>query len=158
MDFKRKDNNLIWENYAVGGYDDDEEKSALDQLNGFGGDDYSDDEYEDHGEYDDDDDDGAEVVMSFDTGSEIEPEMDHEMEYGSDHNKNTELCDMVCSELKKLGEYAKRLEKIAKECDFEEWMLAKITKAADYASDVYYSASHKVDYANSPDVDDEYEF
>jgi hypothetical protein len=151
MSFKRKDNNLIWENYAVGGYNDDEEQSALEQLNGLGGEDYSEDEYEEHG---DEHDDGAEVVMSFDTGSEVEPEMEHE----APEHQNTELCDMVCSELKKLGEYAKRLEKIAKECDFEEWMLAKITKAADYASDVYYSASHTVDYANSPDVDDEYEF
>lgn len=154
MEFKHKDNNLIWENYAVGRYDDEEE-NALDQLNGFGGEDYSDHEHADHehaehehAEHEHMEE--PEVVMSFDTGADMEHET-------LEHEEN-ELCEMVCSELKKLGEYAKRLEKIAKESDFEEWMLAKITKAADYASDVYYSVSSKADYANSADIDDEYEF
>lgn len=152
MDFKRKDNNLIWENYATAGYNDDEESSALDDLNSIGGEDYNEHEHaeHEHAEHENE----PEVVMSFDTDAALEPEIEHET---VSHEEN-ELCEMICSELKKLSEYAKRLEKMAKEADFEEWMLAKITKAADYASDVYYSASSKADYANSPDLDDEYEF
>jgi len=154
MDFKRKDNNLIWENYATAGYNDDEESSAIDDLNSMGDDDdYNEHEYDEH-EYDDDHGDEASVVMSFDTDSAVHPSIEH----NTHSDEKSELCEMICSELKKLSEYATRLEKMANEADFEEWMLAKITKAADYASDVYYSASSKADYANSPDLDDEYEF
>jgi len=148
MDFKRKDNNLIWENYANTGYNDDEESSALDDLNSMGGE-------EDYNEHENDEHENeSAVVMSFDTDAALEPEIEHD----AASDEKSELCEMICSELKKLSEYATRLEKMAKEADFEEWMLAKITKAADYASDVYYSASSKADYANSPDLDDEYEF
>lgn len=85
------------------------------------------------------------VVMSFDTSEPVEPEMHHEEPDEDDHERN----EMVRSEIVKLKEFADRLHKLCDSADFEEWMVAKVTKAADYASDVYFRLSSSADFANS---------
>ncbi len=91
-----------------------------------------------------DDGDAQGVVMSFDTSEPVE--VDHEESH--DDHENTERDDMIRSELMKLVEFAKRIEDMSKDADFEEWMAAKITKASDYVSDVYFRLATKADYAN----------
>jgi hypothetical protein len=101
-----------------------------------------DDDHADLNYYDDDsDEDQQSVVMSFDASEPVEAEHD---DYAT-----TERNDMIRSELAKLVEFANRLSEMSKDADFEEWMAAKITKASDYTSDVYFRLSTKADYANS---------
>lgn len=120
MNFKNRENGLMWESFN--------------SPNEF-------EKIENH----DDDNDVKDVVMSFDTSEPVESEIEHDESENSDHERN----EMVKSEIKKLSEFAHRLEEMAHESNFEEWMVAKITKAADYTSDVYFRLSSKVDYANS---------
>lgn len=91
-----------------------------------------------------DDDDDHNVVMSFDTSEPVE--VDHNEDHG-DH-ENSERDDMIRSELLKLVEFTTKLQDMAKDADFEEWMAAKITKASDYVTDVYFRLATKADYAN----------
>jgi len=139
MNFKLKEHGLIWENYMTRFGSQDEEDDM-----GVG-------EFDQSDEYNDGDfgnDDQQSVVMSFDT---VEPvEMDHNEHHEEEHGDyaTTERNDMIRSELAKLVEFANRLSEMSKDADFEEWMAAKITKASDYTSDVYFRLSTKADYAN----------
>jgi hypothetical protein len=94
--------------------------------------------------HDQDHDDNVDVVdvsMDFDTSEPVKPV--HKLEDDDDFDST-----MVISELKKLAEFANRLEDMGCSTKFEPWMTAKITKAADYVSDVYFRLSAKADYAN----------
>lgn len=183
MNFKLKENGLIWENYAnipsmkkrqfssdeseekkdhgfnkeKSDLNDDGEISEYERTRGMAianamGDDSEDAEHF----YDDDEsDDGKDVVMSFDTAEPVETEYKEEDHDDDDHERN----EMIKSEIKKLCEFANRLENMVCDANFEEWMAAKITKAADYTSDVYFRLSAKADYANgSHESDEDYEF
>lgn len=176
MNFKLKENGLIWENYAnipsiqkrQNYSEESEEKKDVDidvkqsDLNKDGelsdyeetrgiaianamerGD--AEEEAENSVFYDDEEDKSiTPVVMSFDTNEPIKPEFQDEDIDEDDHERN----EMIKSEVKKLCEFADRLEKMANNVNFEEWMVAKITKAADYTSDVYFRLSAKADFAN----------
>ena len=134
MDFKLKETGMIWESYMTRfgsqSEEDDRDNNIMDDIMG--------DNY-------DDDDDHKSVVMSFDTSEPVEADHDHD---DHDDHSTTERDDMIRSELAKLVEFASRLRKMSDDRDFEEWMAAKITKAADYTSDVYFRLSTKADYAN----------
>lgn len=119
---------------------EDDEKSSdsfADMEDGFEG---GEDSFEN-----DDHDDAQGVVMSFDTAEPVQAELSHEEPDEDDHERN----EMVRSEVVKLKEFADRIHKLCDDADFEEWMVAKITKAADYASDVYFRLSSSADFANS---------
>ena len=140
MKSKLQEQSLIWENYMTDSpfRDDDEDDSMeYDDI------DYSDSFDDDDGSFEDDDDDHN-VVMSFDTSEPVE--VDHNEDHG-DH-ENSERDDMIRSELLKLVEFTTKLQDMAKDADFEEWMAAKITKASDYVTDVYFRLATKADYAN----------
>lgn len=139
MDFKLKETGMIWESYMTRFGSQDEEDDRDDNIMG--------DEDADFNYYDDDDsdEDHQNVVMSFDTSEPVEAEHG---EHHEDDHENTERNDMIRSELAKLVEFASRLHKMSDDGEFEEWMAAKITKAADYTSDVYFRLSTKADYAN----------
>lgn len=144
MDFKLKEHDLIWENYMTRFGSQDEEDDRDDNI-------MDEDDFDHSNEYGDEDfgDEGHQsVMMSFDTSEPIE--MDHDDHDDDDHDDHatTERNDMIRSELAKLVEFANRLSEMSKDADFEEWMAAKITKASDYTSDVYFRLSTKVDYAN----------
>jgi hypothetical protein len=145
MDFKLKEHSLIWENYMTNfGSQDDEDRDEQHQ-------DYEvhDDDYSDNADFNDmDDSEGGAVVMSFDTDEPLEIDQEHSHEDDHDDYATTERNDMIRSELAKLVEFANRLSEMSKDADFEEWMAAKITKASDYTSDVYFRLSTKADYAN----------
>ena len=139
MDFKLKETGMIWESYMTRFGSQSEEDDRDDNIMG-------DDDHTDLNYYDDDSDEGQQsVVMSFDTSEPVEAD------HGDDHDDyaTTERNDMIRSELAKLVEFANRLSEMSKDADFEEWMAAKITKASDYTSDVYFRLSTKADYANS---------
>lgn len=183
MNFKLKENGLIWENYAnipsiqkrqfssdeseekkEEGFDaeksdlnDDGEISEYERTRGMAianATDGSEDAEHFYGD-DDESDDVKGVVMSFDAPEPVESEYKEDEHDEDDHERN----DMIKSEIKKLCEFANRLEKMTCDANFEEWMAAKITKAADYTSDVYFRLSSKADYANgSHDYDEDYEF
>jgi hypothetical protein len=133
MDFKLKETGMIWESYMTRfgsqSEEDDRDNNIMDDIMG--------DNY--------DDDDHKSVVMSFDTSEPVEADHDHD---DHDDHSTTERDDMIRSELAKLVEFASRLHKMSDDGEFEEWMAAKITKAADYTSDVYFRLSTKADYAN----------
>jgi hypothetical protein len=132
MDFKLKETGMIWESYMTRfgsqSEEDDRDNNIMDDIMG--------DNY---------DDDHKSVVMSFDTSEPVEADHDHD---DHDDHSTTERDDMIRSELAKLVEFASRLHKMSDDGEFEEWMAAKITKAADYTSDVYFRLSTKADYAN----------
>lgn len=143
MRSKLQEQSLIWENYMTDSpfRDDDEDDSMeYDEI------DYSDSFDDDDGSFEDygDEGDAKGVVMSFDTSEPVE--IDHDEDHG-DH-ENTERDDMIRSELLKLVEFTTKLQDMAKDADFEEWMAAKITKASDYVTDVYFRLATKADYAN----------
>jgi hypothetical protein len=149
MDFKLKEHGLIWENYMTrfGSQDEEDDRDdnimdegEYDHSDEYGDDDFGDDDFGDEGQ--------QSVVMSFDTSEPVE--MDHDDHHEDDHDDyaTTERNDMIRSELAKLVEFANRLSEMSKDADFEEWMAAKITKASDYTSDVYFRLSTKADYAN----------
>lgn len=52
------------------------------------------------------------------------------------------------SDLKKLAEYSARLKDMDSS-QFEPWMIAKITKAADWVDDVWHMLDVEVDFANT---------
>jgi hypothetical protein len=57
--------------------------------------------------------------------------------------------EQVTADLKKLAEYVGRLQELCGQCDVEPWMVAKISKAAEYVSDIYYMLDSSVDFANT---------
>jgi hypothetical protein len=174
MNFKLKENGLIWENYAnipsmkkrQFSSEESEEKPDYIDLDKDGdteesmkkasNDAMSDNSEEAEHFYDDNESDDVKgVVMSFDTVEPVEPEYKEEDHDESDDERN----EMIKSEIKKLCEFANRLENMVCDANFEEWMAAKITKAADYTSDVYFRLSAKADYANgSHEYDEDYEY
>lgn len=90
--------------------------------------------------------------IQFDIGgAEEEPvfvmELEPEDEPAEIHSHSYDN-DTVCIELKKIVEYGSRLLEMASECEMEPWMIAKLSKAADYVDDVYYQLESKVDFAN----------
>ena len=95
-------------------------------------------------------DDVVDVSMDFDTSEPVKPV--HRLEDDDDFDSA-----MVISELKKLAEFANRLEDMGCSTKFEPWMTAKLTKAADYVSDVYFRLSAKADYANGAGGDHDIE-
>jgi hypothetical protein len=109
--------------------------------------DMSDDHDMDMGDYDDN---VVDVSMDFDTSEPVKPV--HRLEDDDDFDSA-----MVISELKKLAEFANRLEDMGCSTKFEPWMTAKLTKAADYVSDVYFRLSAKADYANGAGGDHDIE-
>lgn len=171
MNFKLKENGLIWENYAnipsiqkrqnysdeseekeehgldveKSDLNDDGELSEYEQARGSAIANAMGDSSEDGEDFNNDEDgDVKNVLMTFDTTEPVKPEFQHEDIDEDDHERN----EMIKSEVKKLCEFADRLEKMSHDVNFEEWMVAKITKAADYTSDVYFRLSAKADYAN----------
>ena len=149
MDFKLKEHGLIWENYMTrfGSQDEEDDRDdnimdegEYDHSDEYGDDDFGDDDFGDEGQ--------QSVVMSFDTSEPVE--MDHDDHHEDDHDDyaTTERNDMIRSELAKLVEFANRLSEMSKDADFEEWMAAKITKASDYTSDVYFRLSTKAIFGN----------
>lgn len=120
MKFKADENKAIWE--AFGAPD-----TGLDF-----GDDF--DMADDMGDEFDMGDDPEGVVMSLDTSPPVEP-----MEPAN---------EVLVSELKKLAEYSKRLYE-QKDSDFEDWMVAAITIASTYVSDVWHRLDAKADFANT---------
>lgn len=174
MNFKLKENGLIWENYAnipsmknrQFSSEESEEKPDYIDLDKDGDTEESmkkasDDAMSNNSEeaehfYDDNESDDVKgVVMSFDTSEPVESEYKEEDHDESDDERN----EMIKSEIKKLCEFANRLENMVCDANFEEWMAAKITKAADYTSDVYFRLSAKADYANgSHEYDEDYEY
>lgn len=136
MKSKLQEQSLIWENYMTDSpFRDDDEDDSMEEY------DYSDSFDDDDGAFEDDD---HNVVMSFDAPEPVE--VDHTEDHG-DH-ENSERDDMIRSELLKLVEFTTKLQDMAKDADFEEWMAAKITKASDYVTDVYFRLATKADYAN----------
>lgn len=183
MNFKLKENGLIWENYAnipsmkkrqfpsdeseekketnldvdKSDLDNDGELTDYERTRGMAiANAMSDDSEDAEHFYDDNESDDVKgVVMSFDAAEPVESEYKEEDHDEADDERN----EMIKSEIKKLCEFAKRLENMVCDADFEEWMAAKITKAADYTSDVYFRLSAKADYANgSHEYDEDYEY
>ena len=92
---------------------------------------------EDEEDYLNDDIDQMDTVIEIQSDVPIEPEYDH-------HN------EVLVSDLKKLSEYSRRLEDLVNsDVEFDDWMVAKITKASDYVSDIWHRIDAKVDFANS---------
>lgn len=87
-------------------------------------------------EFEDDTVDGEMSVMEIEAPSPVEPEVG-------------DLNEVLVSDLKKLAEYAGRLEEMSKTAEFDDWMVAKITKASDYVSDVWHRLDAKADFANT---------
>lgn len=78
---------------------------------------------------------GAEVVMEFEPDGPIQPE--------------GEPNEVLISDLKKLAEYSERLQEMATSAEFDDWMIAKITKASDYVSDIWHRLDARADFANT---------
>lgn len=96
------------------------------------------------GEFDETPDDGLEMGMDNEVVMEIEPEAPVEPEFGAD-----EVNEVLVSDLKKLAEYAGRLQEMSQSAEFDDWMVAKITTASDYVSDVWHRLDAKADFANT---------
>ena len=124
--FHRKDNDnlgrLLYEDF--GNLDDDFE----DELDGGFEDDFGDDGFDEP---------EADVsVMEIEAPGPVEMTTD-------------EVNEVLVSDLKKLAEYADRLQEMSKTAEFDDWMVAKITKASDYVSDVWHRLDAKADFANT---------
>lgn len=80
-----------------------------------------------------------EVVMQIDPVAPVEPVMEDDALY-----------DSVKGDLKKLAEFSNRLQQVCKpNGGLQPWMIAKIAKATDYVSDVYFQLDDQVDFANT---------
>ena len=126
--FQKRDSKLMWESFMG---DQNYSDGGSDMGNDFD-DDFSDDFS------DDDFGDSPEVVM------EIEPVGPVEVEEPANGDN-----EMVYAEMKKLVEYSGRLMELVKQGELKPWMLAKLVKASDYVSDVWYSMDTKADFANT---------
>jgi hypothetical protein len=82
------------------------------------------------------------VVMEIDPVGPVSPEFGGEDE--------DDLYDSVKGDLKKLAEFSSRLQQVAKpNGGLQPWMIAKIAKASEYVSDVYFQLDDQVDFANT---------
>jgi len=81
---------------------------------------------------------GGEMVMEIEPVAPVEPSMGQE-----------ETDEVLVSNLKKLAEYSQRLNDMVGQAEFETWMVAKITKAADYVDDVWHMLDAGADFANT---------
>lgn len=114
--------------------------ASLIYENHFDGDEYGDDHMS-MGSMDDGmgmDDEPSVDILSIDSVAPVEP-----FEHESEENN-----EQITADLKKLTEYVKRLTDICDQCDVEPWMVAKISKAAEYVSDIYYMLDSSADFAN----------
>jgi len=126
--YKSKENELIWENFAVGVPTKDGE--------------YEDDLYsseEDH----------EQVVMTIDepvgTMEVTEEPNDFIDEIEED---DSEMSELVMADIKKLDRITKKILDYAQSNQLEPWMQAKIVKAAVYVSDVWDQLDDEADFAN----------
>lgn len=135
MKINRKDQlaiaSLVYENYNM----EDEYTDQQDMEGEFM---ENDDEFSDNNVFSDDEDSVQMDVIQIDPVSPVAPTSPEQNE----HSKQ------VLGDLKKLTEYTSRLESICSQCEIEPWMVAKISKAAEYVSDVYYMLDNSADYAN----------
>ena len=114
MNFKNKENSLMWESFN------------------------SPNEFEEIENYNDDDQDVKNVVMSFDTSEPVESEIEHD-ESENDHDEsenNHERNEMIKSEIKKLSEFARRLEEMSKDSNFEP--LPKMIPSGDECAILFF--------------------
>lgn len=128
MKINRKDQlaiaSLIYENFE----DQDFQSDGMDD--GMGMDAVNDDDV-----FGDDQSEPDVSIMQIDPVAPVES-------FESEENKQ------VLGDLKKLTEYTSRLQDICNNCDIEPWMVAKISKAAEYVSDIYYMLDDTADFAN----------
>lgn len=101
--------------------------------------------------------------LSFDDGMGMEdpsfggaPEQDVVMEIEPvapltpEFEESDDLYDSVKGSLKQLAEFSSRLQQVCQpNGGLQPWMIAKLTKAADYVSDVYFQLDDQVDFANT---------
>jgi hypothetical protein len=81
-----------------------------------------------------------EVVMEIDPVAPVTPEFE----------EDDDLYNSVKGELKQLAEFSSRLQQVCKpNGGLQPWMIAKLSKAADYVSDVYFQLDDQVDFANT---------
>lgn len=78
-----------------------------------------------------------EVVMEIEPIAPVEVEED-----------DNDLDHTLKVELKKIVTYGNKLLQNCNQTHLEPWMLAKLSKAADYICDVYYQMDLGADYAN----------
>lgn len=80
------------------------------------------------------------VVMEIDPVAPVTPEFE----------EDDDLYEAVKGELKQLAEFSSRLQQVCKpNGGLEPWMIAKLSKAADYVQDVYFKLDDQVDFANT---------
>lgn len=80
------------------------------------------------------------VVMEIDPVAPVTPEFE----------EDDDLYESIKGDLKKLQEFSGRLMEVCKpNGGLEPWMIAKLAKAADYVSDVYFCLEDSVDFANT---------
>lgn len=80
------------------------------------------------------------VVMEIDPVAPVTPEFE----------EDDDLYNSVKGELKQLAEFSSRLQTCCKpNGGLQPWMVAKLSKAADYVSDVYFQLDDQVDFANT---------
>ena len=125
---KSRDNTLMWESFTG-------DPSFPEHSNSS--------EFEDESDFGDGMDFGSdfdepEVVMEIDPIGPVDVE-----EESDEDNK------MIYSDVKKLVEYSGRLLELVKKDRLEPWMLAKLVKASDYVTDVWYSLDANADFANT---------
>lgn len=61
-----------------------------------------------------------------------------------------DLYDSIKGDLKKLAEFSSRLQQVCKpNGGLQPWMIAKLARAAEYVSDVYFQLDDQVDFANT---------
>ena len=124
MNFKNKENRLLWESLGMGDEDDLGLEADVD-----GSDDGMefDDEFED------------------DFTPENEPQA-LEMEVTPEVTPSASS-EAVVSNLNKLADYTAKIQELG-DAEFDDWMVAALATAATYVSDVYYRVSAKADFAN----------
>ncbi len=82
-----------------------------------------------------------EVVMEIEPAGPVEPMMEEEPD---------EMYESLRGDLKKLAEFSSRLQSVCKpNGGIEPWMAAKLSRAADYVTDVYFMLDDSVDFANT---------
>jgi len=119
---KFKDNQLIWERYSDDKYDN--------PLNPT---------------FDDED---QEVVLEFEPEGPIEVEEDGFDEVLEDGDDESEMSDLVMTDIKKLDRNTKKLLDYCASNKLEPWMQAKLVKAAVYVADVWDQLDDEADFAN----------
>lgn len=81
-----------------------------------------------------------EVVMEIEPIAPVTPQFE----------EPDEMYESLKGDLKKLAEYSERLGSVCRpNGGLQPWMVAKLAKAADYVSDVYFQLEDSVDFANT---------